>query len=253
MATQVLSRTLTNRLQAFFEGNKDAVVIHAEEEEQKLTETIGEPEQAAGSSSFVERNEGNKEEEEELKPLNASSKDLSYRLCGNRVRRNFLRHYLMSVKGKKERVYLNDDGLMVSSMPYMKGTIDTELNLNGYFETYLVGRDAKTKLPFSFSLGDGGDKWADANMNNGRINGFPKDKSSFDMPISSHHAVYWFKKGNKHRRLANIPLFQTQMLRWRDVLVEQRAAHKQKRLERKREIDEMIAQAHQLGYVRKNE
>ncbi len=244
MKTQVLSTTFADRLTSFFEKNKDAVVVH--EDDPKDTGEGG-LQESGGESSTHKDEDG--DGEEELKPLDASSKELSYRLCGNRVRRNFLRQYMLSVKGKKERVYMNDAGLMVSSIPYMKGTIDIELNLNGYFETFLVGRNAFTKIPFTFSLGKGGETWPDANRNNGRINGFPKDTPCFDMPIAEKHAVHWFAQGNKHRRLANIPLFQKQMLRWRDALVKQREDKRVKRVERQREIDEMIREARRLGYV----
>lgn len=250
--TTVLSTRLTERLNSFLESNKDAVVVRDEPKETKETKkkTV-KNEPVAGSSSSNAENDD--EYEEPLQPLDASAKELSYELCGNRIRRNFLRHYMMNVKGKTERVFMNPEGLMTSSMPYMKGSVDIELTLKGYFSMFLVGSNGFSRMPFTFDLVPHMTKELEVenNLNNGRINGFSnKNKQSFTMAIAEKHAVYWFAQSNKHRRLANIPLFQRQMLRWRDALIRQREEQKLLREERKRQIDQMITEAKRLGFAR---
>ncbi len=252
--TTVLSTKLTERLNLFFESNKDAIVVRQDPEEKD--ENARNVEDAAASSSRHSVDEGKEEKddgyEEPLQPLDASAKELSYELCGNRVRRNFLRHYMMNVKGKKERVFLNSEGLMTSSMPYMKGTLDIELTLNGYFSMYLVGRNGFSKIPLAFDFVPEMSRQLEVNnnLNNGRINGFSKKMSTFTMAIVDRHAVYWFSQANKYRRLANLPLFQQQMLRWRDALIRKREEQKIRRIERKRQINDMIAEARRLGFAR---
>lgn len=226
----VISDKFAQRLQLFFEKNKDAVPAPPEDTKQLEAES--------SSSSTVP---GEQEEEEEAKPLNASATDLPYDLCSNRIRRNFLRHYLVQIKRKKESVALNSDEILVSSIPFLNGTIEVELRPNGYFETYLVGRDRRTRLPLDYELVPSvPDNGACNDPCRGRVNALPRDVTRFTMYIAEKHAIRWFLHNNKYRRISNRPIFEAQSIRWANSIKEKHAATK-------REVDRMIEEAKRLG------
>jgi len=235
----VLSDTLARRLQKFLDANKDATSIadapHPAHRDKPIEE---------GSTSF-------KDKDDKVAPLNAPTTELSYELCGNRVRRNFLRHYLINVKAKKEVVTLNEDGILVTRFPYLRGTIEIELRPDGHFECFLLGRDRLNRFPFSFefvtTMTENG---RENNLNNGRVNGLPKDLPGVVMYINKRHAVSWFRENNRFRRFANIPQFCARVCHWANIIREQKEERQQRALARKENIDRMISEAAKNGYQR---
>jgi hypothetical protein len=155
------------------------------------------------------------------------------------------------VKGKKEVVTLNEDGIVVTRFPYMNGTIEIELRPDGHFECFLIGRDRLSRFPLSFefvtTMTENG---TSNNLNDGRVNGLPKDLPEVVMHINERHAVRWFQENNRFRRFANIPQFRRRVRHWANIIGLQKEERQQRALARKENIDRMILQAAKNGYQR---
>lgn len=258
MGAPVLSETLSRRLQSFFDKNKDAVPAppppdEAPEKVKSDSDSGAGARAGAASSANVREDDDDKDDDEpELQPLDAKATDLSLDLCSNRIRRNFLRYYLVEHKRRKEKVFLDDDGILVSSVPYMTGVVELRLELDGYFSCFLVGAKRETRYPMTFSivpqLADGCNV---NNVNNGRINGLAnKGVTTFDLKISEKHAVHWFQQSNKYRRLSNSSLFRKQVLRWQAAVQQKKKDHEARAIARRKAIDEKIRLARELGLAR---
>ena len=184
--------------------------------------------------------------------LDAPATELSYALCRNRLHRNFLRHYLLEVKHKKERVFMNEDELLVTSIPYMKGAIEIILQLDGSFATYLVGKSDKNpckRFPFKYILVPAVDQKSN-NDNNGKINGLTDDGATKVMEIAEKHAIHWFSMNNRYRRFSNIEAFRSATRRWKADVQAAHLAKEKRRDERRAAIDRMILEAKEKGYAR---